>query len=547
MSSPRSIAQWSSNPAVNNAICTATGDQASPCIASDDSGGAIITWTDKRSDGVYNDIYAQRISANGVIKWTLNGVPICTALYSQNSPAIVSDDSGGAIITWADYRSEGNDIYAQRISANGEIKWPANGVAICTTAFDQASPSIISDGSGGANIAWYNYLGGSYWNISAQRISASGVTQWTDNGVTISSAAYNQTSPNMIGDGNGGAIIACWDNRGTNPFNVYAQRVNSGGVTQWTPNGISICTATIITGQGTPNIVGDGSGGAIISWMENNSGNYNIYAQRINSDSTFKWTARGVNIYSAIYQLSPPKLAGDESGGAIIIWNDGRRGYSDIYAQRIDADSALQWDPSGVAACLQTGDQLNPNIIKDGSGGAIIAWRDSRYGDNVYAQKINAGGALQWTTDGAVICTTAGAHYFPVLVSDSSGGAIITWWEYRSIDADIYAQRVYSNGNLYTGVKGDNGIVPNEFNLGQNYPNPFNPATKISFTVGTQQAVSLRIFDVLGREVATLVNENKPAGTYSVSWNASALASGVYFYRLQAGENVQVKKLVLLK
>jgi hypothetical protein len=534
---------------VNNAICTATGDQTSMVIASDDSGGAIITWTDKRSGGVYNDIYTQRISASGEIRWTPNGVPICTALYSQNSPAILSDDSGGAIIAWHDYRNENdNNIYAQRISADGAIKWTPNGVPICTTANGQNYPSLVSDGNGGAIIAWYDYLGGSYWNISAQRISADGVTQWTPNGVFISTAAINQTSPNMISDGNGGAIIACWDNRGTNPFNVYAQRVNAGGATQWTPNGISICRATLITGQGTPNIVSDGSGGAIITWMENNSGSYYIYVQRINSDSTFKWTARGVNIYSAINQLTSPKLVSDDSGGAIIIWNDARRGYSDIYAQRINEDSALQWDPSCVAACLQTGDQLNPNIIKDGSGGAIIAWRDSRSGDNVYAQNISAGGALQWTTDGAAICTIAGAHYFPVLVSDNSGGAIITWWEYRSIDADIYAQRVYNSGNLFTSVKDGSGGVPNAFRLAQNYPNPFNPATTIGFTLAKNSNVMLKVYDLLGREIATLVNEEMKAGIlHKVSFDGSRFASGIYFYRLEAGENAQVKKLILLK
>jgi len=81
----------------------------------------------------------------------------------------------------------------------------------------------------------------------------------------------------------------------------------------------------------------------------------------------------------------------------------------------------------------------------------------------------------------------------------------------------------------------------------QNYPNPFNPSTLISFRIPEQTNVELKIYDVLGNEVATLVNENKPAGSYEVEWNASNLPSGVYIYQLVAGTNTQIKKMLLLK
>ena len=81
----------------------------------------------------------------------------------------------------------------------------------------------------------------------------------------------------------------------------------------------------------------------------------------------------------------------------------------------------------------------------------------------------------------------------------------------------------------------------------QNYPNPFNPSTIISFKLPEQTNVELKIYDVLGNEVATLVNENRPAGSYEVEWNASNLPSGVYIYQLVAGTNTQIKKMLLLK
>ena len=101
--------------------------------------------------------------------------------------------------------------------------------------------------------------------------------------------------------------------------------------------------------------------------------------------------------------------------------------------------------------------------------------------------------------------------------------------------------------NAITDVKTINGIIPDNFILMQNYPNPFNPTTTISFSLPYKSFVSLKVFDLLGREVATLVNEQKPAGTYTQKWNAQNFTSGIYFYRLQAGNYIETKKLILLK
>ena len=87
----------------------------------------------------------------------------------------------------------------------------------------------------------------------------------------------------------------------------------------------------------------------------------------------------------------------------------------------------------------------------------------------------------------------------------------------------------------------------NEFKLDQNYPNPFNPKTSIQYTIGSRQFVQLNIFDVLGNNIATLVNENKESGSYSVKFDATNLPSGVYFYKLQAGEFTNTRKMILVK
>jgi len=545
------FSQWSGDPTVNNLI--SNSDQSeTPRIVSDGLGGAIITWIDLRNGNI--DIYAQRISSSGIIQWTANDVAISVANLDQSYPNILSDDSGGAIITWKDWRdaANGSHIYAQRINANGVVQWTTDGVAI-SNAFGCQVPAIASDGSGGAIITWSDYRNGLDADIYTQRINANGVVQWTTDGVAISTVSANQSSPNIVSDDLGGAIIT-WDD-GRNVFaDIFAQRINASGVVQWTTDGVAISTAS--NQQVFPDILSDDSGGAIITWQDsrNGSGNIDIYAQRINASGVIQWTTEGVAISNASGNQTEQQIVSDGSGGAIITWSDKRlSGNLDIYSQRIDSSGVIQWTVNGVAISNASGHQWNPQIVSDGSGGAIITWQDEQSGTNdIYAQRINSNGVVQWTTNGAVISTANGDQENPKIISDSSGSAIITWEDSRQgISAsDIYAQRVFGDGSLGGTTAVEHSLddsFPQKFSLNQNYPNPFNPTTIIEFRIVDFGFVSLKVHDVLGNEVATLIDEFLPTGTYNVSFDASGLSSGIYFYKLQAGSFIQTKKMIFLK
>ena len=119
----------------------------------------------------------------------------------------------------------------------------------------------------------------------------------------------------------------------------------------------------------------------------------------------------------------------------------------------------------------------------------------------------------------------------------------------------VYQSAYMSYNSLVTDVEETGNTIPLSFTLNQNYPNPFNPTTTISFTIpnvetgyaSSLQHVVLTVYDILGNEVATLANEYKPAGNYSVKFNANGLSSGLYFYKLTAGNFVEAKKMLLLK
>ena len=100
---------------------------------------------------------------------------------------------------------------------------------------------------------------------------------------------------------------------------------------------------------------------------------------------------------------------------------------------------------------------------------------------------------------------------------------------------------------MTTSVERFSSDLPTQFSLDQNYPNPFNPNTEIGFRIADFGRVSLKILDVLGREVATLVNEEKSAGVYSARWNATAFGSGTYFYRIESNGQREIRKMLLMK
>ena len=145
------------------------------------------------------------------------------------------------------------------------------------------------------------------------------------------------------------------------------------------------------------------------------------------------------------------QLISDGAGGAIVVWRDGRNIATamDIYAQHIDASGALLWNTDGVAICNAASDQFAPRLVSDGVGGAIIVWYDNRAGNyDIYAQRISGSGIVQWATDGVAVCTASGNQNAHQLLADGSGGVFIVWSDGRTSgpNADIYAQRLNASG-----------------------------------------------------------------------------------------------------
>ncbi|MBI3195155.1 MAG: T9SS type A sorting domain-containing protein [Ignavibacteriae bacterium] len=539
------FAQWSNDPNINAAIQITPDFKVNVVMTSDGAGGAIIAWEDHRGGEENGDIYTQRVNASGVVQWQSTGVPICVDTMPQYSPQIVSDGAGGAFIIWGDsrYSASGYDkIYTQRINGDGIIQWTVNGIRISSLDSMENFSSMISDDAGGAIIAWTENVP----SIKAQRINRDGVRLWEPSGKIIASGQW-RFSPVLVSDGNKGAIIA-WEEFRSIESDIYAQHFDSAGIIQWGTDGIAICTAPSY--QSKIQMVSNTMNGAILSWEDTRNGSEkDIYAQMVNDTGAVLWTTDGIAVCNETGIQQDQRIVENGLSGAVFVWSDKRNGvYSDLYAQFINSQGNEVWGTNGKLICAEGYGQENPSVIRDENNDFIFVWQDGRNGIdyNIFAQRMNQSGNTLWDSCGQVISSESHYQGKPKIINDGNHGAIIIWEDGRNDNFanDIYGYRIDLNVN---GIADDGGTIVQQFALYQNYPNPFNPTTKFEYRIANFGLVSMKVFDALGREVSTLVNQELHPGTYSVMWDASGLPSGMYTYQLLAGEFQESKKLLLVK
>jgi hypothetical protein len=223
-----------------------------------------------------------------------------------------------------------------------------------------------------------------------------------------------------------------------------------------------------------------------------------------------------------------------------VVCTDNRDGNNEIYYKR-SIDGGINWG-ADTRLTNNTGSSESPSVIVSGSVVQVV-WADSRDLNYEIYYKRSTDGGVNWGADTRL--TDAPDISVNSSVTVSGSVVHVVWKDLRDGNWEIYYKRD-PTGNV-TGIKNIDLEIPKEFSLSQNYPNPFNPSTKIKFSLPSSQFVTLKVYDVLGREIAGLINELREVGNYEVQFNPDNLVSGIYYYRFQAGTYSETKKLVLLR
>jgi len=305
------------------------------------------------------------------------------------------------------------------------------------------------------------------------------------------------------------------------------------------------------------------------------------------TDQGNSWTSASDGLWAStvpsLVSVGPNTFAGTSGGGIFLTsdsgstWNATNQGLNSLYVWALLANGGNLFAGTDSGAFISTNNGASWSAINAGlektrinclaiSGSYLCAGSS---GKGIYVSSDNGSHWMNASTGTIVMSLATIDSIF--IAGDFMGRAFISYdhgsnWSQIStgLPNDYITSLCINSSYLFAGTEA-NGVwkrslseiltkvktnmpeLPNKYSLQQNFPNPFNPTTNISFDIPSQSFVFLKIFDIIGREVSTLVSEELPAGHYSRQWSAINFPSGVYFYRLQAGNYVEVKKLILLK
>ncbi len=450
------------------------------------SGETFVIW-ESRSLGT---ILAQRMRADGEVVWPDGGIPAAPGDWYKGALGAVADGKGGVIVAWLDGRNGGCtltwgascDIYAQRLSPDGDRMWGSTGVPVTRARMNQgvSGIGIATDGAGGAIIAWEDAR--DCCQFYAQRVDSSGAAVWTSDGVLVSQPTRYvggpvNVPPVVVADGAGGVYVLWYNHQVPDGqrSTIQVQRLSSGGEALWAEYGTAI---------GEPQYMGfsateDGQGGVLAAWTATGTDRFaDVHVQRVGPSGQPLWSAGGVSLVSLPDTQTNPAVVSDGAGGAIVSWQDWRNhDYAslfpnrDIYAQRVNAAGQPLWTDQGVPVAMAPGDQLSSRLVADGSGGATVAWQDCRGltqagpcadAIRIYVQRLRPdGSAVGLRNGGGLVAPSVprnqGVNYGSklttsfVMVTDGSGGAVLAWPDGRHARCEftigltgctVYAQRV---------------------------------------------------------------------------------------------------------
>lgn len=301
--------------------------------------------------------------------------------------------------------------------------------------------------------------------------------------------------------------------------------------------------------NGTSNLIDAGKkvlidyqGNIIVGgYTYNNSTAYDGQILKYSSAGTLVW-ARALNSTDAISDQFTD-IALDGQGGVYACGVSGISPNKDYFAVEVSSQGNMQWwrTLNGTG----NGNDEASSICTDNDGNCYVSGYSTIAANHTYITtiKYNTSGTEEWLVNFTGL-NGVGNNIGYGAQCDNYGNIFVAGFAYNTGNIDAL---IVKYSQPLTGITQGNNEIPSDYLLSQNYPNPFNPTTAINYSIPFGGNVLLKVYDILGNESVVLVNENKPAGNYTVQFNAAALSSGIYFYRLKSGSYSQTRKMIIVK
>jgi len=441
-----------------------------------------------------------------------------------NNAWCVAASGSDVHVVWYDNRDGDQEIYYKH-SVDAGVSWGADTRLTSSTAAS-LNPSVSVSGSV-VHVVWEDGRDGNF-EIYYKRSTDGGTSWGLDTRLTSNSDVSFYPSVSVSGS----VVHVVWRDTRDGNYEIYYKQSTDGGIswgfdTRLTSNSAVSYLPTVSASDSVVHVV----------WYDNRDGNDEIYYKR-SADGGITWGSDApLTSNSAVSQYPSVSVSGSV---VHVVWRDYRDGNFEIYYKR-STDGGISWGPDTQLTINSAISEL-PSVSVSGSVVHVV-WRDDRDGNQEIYYKRSTDGGISWGIDTRLTSNSSVKLYSSVSVSDS--GVHVVWTDTRDGNYEIYYKR--DPTGTVTGIENIGSEFPEAFRLAQNYPNPFNPSTTIEFSLPGRGYVSLKVFNVLGQEMAALVAEELNAGTYATQWDGTAMPSGIYHYRLQTSGHSQTKKLVLLK
>jgi hypothetical protein len=435
-------AAWGHDPLFGTAINSFETYNQAYAVVPDGSGGAYVAYTLQYAGA--DHIYVQRVTAAGDVApgWGADGTQV-RGTSGLCSDIVMTATPDGVIVAWIDYRTAGKygDVYAGKVLADRSLApgWTANGMVVSTRTYNESDLQILSDEAGGAYLAWvYEISAGNLNDIYGAHVTSGGTLALNQ---AIKTGTYNQNSPRIAANGRGGIVLFYSDDANGTGANadVYLESFSSTFSVLWGPRAIAVTTGA----QTAQAVQQDANGGYWTMWLDARSAPVQVYAAWADStgDVPQEWGVWGIPAGTSAGVQANPQMVLDGTGGALFAWEDERSGNKDIYVQRMRPSGirATGWGTSGSGICTVANDQYNLGLVPDGSGGAVLAWVDDRNSSvymDLYAGRLTASGSVpnRWTSSGTPLLVAPDYQDSLLVASDGAGGLIVAWREFGWID-----------------------------------------------------------------------------------------------------------------
>ena len=470
----------------------------------------------------------------------------------QYNPEVSVFDDGSYIIAWSDARNRTSNIFFQLYNAEGT---PSGENQIVGSTNHKIYPTIVQLENNDFIIIWREYYTGTLrqYELVGQKYFSSGKingdkflisSDEIKGAVGALDAAFNTM----------GEYVVTWERRVNNINRVYAKKYDADGNVFGDIFRVSGDTTTY---HYAPKIGIDSAGNFAVTYYSRIN-DYEILLHRYNNlaepiDSAIIVNDDDTNVNQYVSDISV-----NSKGEAVVTWFDYRSPFG-VYFQKysnIGSETLFEKVDSNIAAADYNVQYTLPNVSLNNNGEFAIAWseRSSSQDDSKFRLFNSDQTPITEVLYVSEVQERNQKNPFIHLTEDK----IFNVWEDNrepSVGYDIWAN-IYDYQDLLTDIENDQSNIPKEFVLHQNYPNPFNPTTTIKYSIpsntvtlsGVEESnITLKVYDLLGREVVTLVNENQKPGNYEVNFDAASLTSGIYFYKLQSGNFTHVNKMMLLK